>query len=538
MRWLINSVLLLSVFLLSFSPALATVASLQTIESSSPPTTTATTTTSSTATTARGISPEQLLARYTADQIAQCRGLLNLLSSIVDTATGAFTQTLAQAVSDAGIALLAASTSPDCSQIDFIIQHLSGNVSSSSSSERRQKVPRGPHLHDDELASPPFAGCDGGPFATYVTLIATNLGIGPVSIPPVLDSEPICANTGDWDREASLHIATQAMTAIQYALDAACSASESFCISTFPGVPCIPVAPIPCGLKQLGEYVVGAIALWNDMVNTQDGMVADALTAASYYNMVSIYNATRCLNATAPRKHHGCNGMDENCNLIVDECEEDTFAPDITLDVDLLASAPVFSSFAAASAFAANVVKSAIDDCTPSVTITSPALSGTCNAVTARINATDQCGNMASTAFNLSVDTTPPTVTCDVGIPQLTYYLRSHEFNLYNVNFTFTATDDCGVPTVTLTVYTDQMPVGPMPDAIIMQDFYGKYQGLQLRVVSLVRRPSLPFFIFRTISHSFSSLLLPSSSSSFFFSSSSLSFSFFSFLFFLLFYYF
>ena len=356
-------------------------------------------------------------------------------------------------------------------------------ISKDSSSSEDNKDTRGPHLHDIPLYPAPFV-CDHGTFNALVAPVKATINLLAFSIPPVVyDSPPdtfACMTTGDWDREAGLHIATNVVIGLAMVADIACNAAKD---EPIPPI-CVNAAPAICLAKSIIGAIKVAVDLWNVMVNAQDGMIADAYFEATYINDIVVYNAVQCLNATEPRKYHGCNGADDNCNLEADDCNEDVFAPDMTLDLTLLSTAPYFTNTAEAAAFASTVVQ-AIDDCSPpeQVVISGPVLTGSCENVNASFTATDYCGNINYVTVPLKLDTTPPVISdCQVAFPTLTGEVGLDIF--LNVGFTFVATDSCdGTPKVAIEVWVDELPYDTLlvPEAIVSYDYYGGYHGVLVR---------------------------------------------------------
>ncbi len=81
----------------------------------------------------------------------------------------------------------------------------------------------------------------------------------------------------------------------------------------------------------------------------------------------------------------------------------------------------------------------AFDDCTYPE-ISSPSLSGDCQAAVVTMSATDACGNTATIGVPINLDTVNPTVTCGAGI---TSYNTNSKY-MVNPQFSFNATDHCG----------------------------------------------------------------------------------------------
>ncbi len=116
--------------------------------------------------------------------------------------------------------------------------------------------------------------------------------------------------------KAALHVADNALKALVYAGDALC------------GLPFI-----PCFVKSLAEIAEWGTERFIDSCNTLDsmfhqflnnpsGQVHVELTAASLENTNVIYNAVKCDSVDQLLKGHGCNGVDDNCDGQIDDCQE------------------------------------------------------------------------------------------------------------------------------------------------------------------------------------------------------------------------
>lgn len=241
----------------------------------------------------------------------------------------------------------------------------------------------------------------------------------------------------------------------------------------------------PTGVSCAGVAVLN-MAVWiaeQDLIfcDLQDGNVDSAEIEATYENVLSIFNSLICVAAQGPRKIHGCNGEDDNCNQIIDECGEDAFGPEV--HIDPIVKAGWFSSSSAAMAAVDDAVH-ATDDC-QSIVVGASALAGTCDTVTASVIATDNCGNSTAASITIMVDESAPFTACNVTVNEL--WPPNHE--MIDVGFTLTATDDCGDPEVIVSVTSDEptaQAVGagqasPAPDAEILRTLDGVVHGARIR---------------------------------------------------------
>lgn len=105
-------------------------------------------------------------------------------------------------------------------------------------------------------------------------------------------------------------------------------------------------------------------------------------------------------------------------------------------------------------------------------------------AVTSK--AIDECLNEHTDTVTVRVDPVAPMVTCSVATSTLSP--PNHE--MINVGFTFTATDNCtGEPKIEIFVTSDERTAeadgagqaSPAPDAFILRDLDGNFQGILLR---------------------------------------------------------
>lgn len=120
-----------------------------------------------------------------------------------------------------------------------------------------------------------------------------------------------------------------------------------------------------------------------------------------------IIDQTACHPVLELRRSSGCNGNDDDCDDMVDECDEDVFGP--TLHVDEAVGQPWYSSLAEA---ADAVMRGTLaEDACGDVTVSFDPLTGSCGAVTAVVSAMDSCGNTSTVTKIVKVDGTAPTVS-------------------------------------------------------------------------------------------------------------------------------
>jgi len=128
------------------------------------------------------------------------------------------------------------------------------------------------------------------------------------------------------------------------------------------------------------------------------------------------------------------------------------------------------------------------DNCTPGVQLVSSVSSAgdSCfQLVTSTI--VDECGNATTNSEAVRVDAIEPTVTCSVlGKTEL----KPPNHKMKNISFTFAATDGCtGDPAIEIFITSDETTASadgagqtsPAPDAFILRDLDGQFEGILLR---------------------------------------------------------
>lgn len=168
---------------------------------------------------------------------------------------------------------------------------------------------------------------------------------------------------------------------------------------------CIPVDVV----LFAAEFVVGAAQATVDHIVFCDSGVDAAEIEGSYERLGHLHDDWTCKFpdvAMTPRSGHGCNGIDDNCSGVIDECGEDTFGPVVFIDPAVRGRC--YSSAAeAAEAIALSVL--AFDDC-GNVTIGPPDVQGTECDVTVAVTATDDCGNATTVSTVITIDGDGPNI--------------------------------------------------------------------------------------------------------------------------------
>ena len=158
--------------------------------------------------------------------------------------------------------------------------------------------------------------------------------------------------------------------------------------------------------------------------------------------------------------------MDNNCDDVVDDCEEDNWPPEITIGA---APSQCSMTWFLTASEALECVQSQTkvqDDCDEDLTEATFTLFGTCFDSEYEIDASDRCGNPADTVTVpvLIDDNLPPEVDCyfedsSGGTTQtLVLYDRTGNNQLENVGLKYNATDGCqGDVQVRVEVYSNEI---------------------------------------------------------------------------------
>jgi len=349
------------------------------------------------------------------------------------------------------------------------LQEILDSLTSFTSREIKQK--RGPTLVEGSAYTPNFPSCDpGGAFYDFVSPLQ------PLNVIAPEDGQ--CNEASDLNGVAVIHGANFILQGNQIVQDTICDASKPSCISTIVGAPCIPISGAFCAAKAVSETLLAASDLLVTEADLNDQAVAAALTDASYQNSVEIFEAVTCLPAAGPRKYHGCNDADENCDLVIDDCGEDVFPPELIVDVDRLLSLPKwFSSYNDAFDFISTITQ-AVDDCQVNTEFADPFWNGTCGDTTLTFSVRDSCGNSEPATFGLPVDDQAPSLECWVAKSQLPS-LRLPA--LVDVGFDYAASDNCVDPDVDIVVLSREPSSSFLPDAYVKRSYDGTFVGVDVR---------------------------------------------------------
>jgi hypothetical protein len=207
------------------------------------------------------------------------------------------------------------------------------------------------------------------------------------------------------DYEAGLQIALAVAAVANSAAQGACAIAGAD--------PTGIATAIACAISTATDLVQVSIEIAIAQCDFQDGAVGGAEAHATWENSRILVSALTCKQVDAPRKGHGCDGQDEDCDLVADECGEDSFAPDLTISGNLAAG--WFASAAEAAAAVAGAVD-ARDDC-QRVTVQTPAIDGACGGAVATVTASDACGNQATASTPVRIDGQRPAIAIAGSIP-------------------------------------------------------------------------------------------------------------------------
>jgi hypothetical protein len=230
--------------------------------------------------------------------------------------------------------------------------------------------------------------------------------------------------------------------------------------------------PVDLALITL-EAIISNMNICNDMVT---GYYNDAAIERVYHmhdiDMSVLLQQTTCWPTPADPGlgiAAACNGVDDDCDGLVDELEEDKFAPVIRLQTGCSVDAGKWFKSQAAATVCLQDRLVVQDDCRGTVT-PNIAIVSNCALSTAVVSAQDAAGNPSSLTVPLQIDGTPPVLTSSIGLAVLV----SSSANFQDVLLTYNAIDNCAKPlSVKVAVYSDEFDPADPIDAI----FYTKASG-------------------------------------------------------------
>ncbi len=180
-------------------------------------------------------------------------------------------------------------------------------------------------------------------------------------------------------------------------------------IISFLNIPVVLVQGMLQLLSALSEHMLG-------VCDYLGGSADGAQIEATFYNTKFLLENTICrptsADSSTERRGYGCDGIDNDCNFIVDECAEDTVGPTFALVDSRSSDAWYHSSGEVYSYYNSNI--QAIDDCTTSVAPAASAIAGACAAASLTYYAEDNCGNDNSYTAHFKLDLQDPTISCSI----------------------------------------------------------------------------------------------------------------------------
>jgi hypothetical protein len=191
---------------------------------------------------------------------------------------------------------------------------------------------------------------------------------------------------------------------------------------------------------------------------------------ASVRNMALFIDQTTCRptdngESALDRRGYGCDGKDNDCNFIFDDCAEDNFNPEFQY-VNYLEPTHWFLTAEEAIDTISSLV-TVSDDCYE-VEYIRHDITGKCENSAIPFTVTDSCENPASITVPINLDLEDPVITCDVEFPDLGWQRSTDNYqcgvggiepcvqNYVDVGLIYSFSDDCGVKTVSISVKSDE----------------------------------------------------------------------------------
>jgi hypothetical protein len=168
--------------------------------------------------------------------------------------------------------------------------------------------------------------------------------------------------------------------------------------------------------------------------------IAEAQVDVTHENVRTIVDAVQCLPVSTFLRGHGCDGADNDCDRVIDDCAEDVFGPEVHLDAAVYGQC--FKSVDEALAAVAAAVQ-ATDDCW-TITVDPPIATGTECDVPISVTARDACGNETTVQTLVKVDSGAAAITIDPAVAGACYQSVSSAEAAVLGAATFT--DNCSDP--------------------------------------------------------------------------------------------
>jgi hypothetical protein len=245
----------------------------------------------------------------------------------------------------------------------------------------------------------------------------------------------------------------------------------------------IPFALIAAFLQTYAAMAAHVAEVCENLSGTTDGIEIGAI----YQDTVLALDNAICrpTNPDTPteRLGFGCDGVDNDCNFVVDDCAEDSYPPHFIYKSSILPDF-WFTSSSQVTTLVSNHV-TAQDDCY-SVEPEMGDITGSCENSAILYSVSDACGNSDSVTIPFKLDLNEPTVTCSVQYTNLGHQGSAKYTcgvgrtgptctqDFVDVGLSYSFSDDCGVSSVSLSVYSDEYP-NVDQDAFFIRTKTGSY---------------------------------------------------------------
>jgi len=220
-----------------------------------------------------------------------------------------------------------------------------------------------------------------------------------------------------------------------------------------------------------------------NLSGTTDGIQLGAL----YEDTVLALDNTICRptnsDSTTDRYGFGCDGVDNDCNFVFDDCAEDSYPPVLLYESAILKNY-WFTSSNEVIGYVSERVR-AQDDCY-SVTPEMSEITDTCENSAISFFVSDACGNSDSVTIPFKLDLEEPSVSCSIQYTNLGHQGNSMytcgveradsicNQDFVDVGLSYSFNDDCGVISMSLSVFSDEVPIADQ-DAFFMISKEGSY---------------------------------------------------------------
>lgn len=249
------------------------------------------------------------------------------------------------------------------------------------------------------------------------------------------------------------------------------------------------VIEVPSPVKIVVQIIVSiaqlielGLATAFEQTQSQLRWVASAETRGVYGNtrnlldkQCAVFDQAVCRPVKQLGIGSGCDGIDSNCNKLVDECDEDIIAPtmDISAAVQHCSSTESEIWFPSRNDAEQCVQKTldVIDDC-QEIQSTDISSDGNCANAEVNVTATDGCGNTSPIAsIPVQIDGTAPEVSCSFGAgivlnsTEIVLSIvepgrgRTGNRRLQNVDFSYDVQDNCagGMISTKVDIYSSEI---------------------------------------------------------------------------------